>query len=59
MNIVDRLIKFHQEEGVPYSFISEKIGMNHNTMRAIVGGRMKIKQEQEEKLDKYLAMRGY
>lgn len=58
-NIVERLIKFHEEQGVPYTFLSEKLEMNVSSLRAVVGGRMKLKQEQKEKIDNYLSARGY
>ncbi len=58
-NIIERLIKFHEEEGVPYAFLSQKLQMNASSLRAVIGGRMKLKQEQKEKIDNYLSARGY
>lgn len=57
--LVDRLIQFHKIQGVPYSFISERIGMNPNTMRAIVTGRAQLKEEYVKRLNEYLRLRGF
>ena len=59
MDIVQRLVKFHEKEGVPYSFLAQKAGINPSSFRSVICGRMILKEEQEKFFDKYLKERGY
>lgn len=59
MSEIERLIYFHEEEGVPYTFIAKRLGINGNTFSGIVNGKNKPKPDQLKLIDEYLRERGY
>lgn len=59
MDLLERLKRFLQEEGVRPSFVAEKLNTNRATISHFTSGRRNLKESLAIKLDKYLQERNY
>lgn len=59
MELVDRLKKFHEEEGVSYKVVSREIDVSTGVMYNFTSEIRGLKPSAAEKLDEYLKQRGY
>ena len=59
MNLLDRLKKYHEIEGVSYKVISSAIGISIGVMYNYTSGIRDLKPHIKEALDQYLTEKGY
>ena len=58
-DLKDRLIKYHEIEGVSYKQIAKDLGISLNIMYNYTGDVRDLKPHIKLALDKYLTERGY
>lgn len=59
MELLERLKKFHEIEGVSYKIIAQTIGISIGVMYNYTSGIRDLKDHVQDALDEYLASKGY
>lgn len=59
MTLLERLKKYHEEEGVSYKVISRDIGISVGVMYNYTSEIRGLKAKVQDDLDQYLKERGY
>ena len=59
MDLIERLKKYHEEEGVSYKAIAAVIGISTGVMYNYTSGIRDLKVSKLEALNEYLTAKGY
>lgn len=59
MELLERLKKFHEIEGVSYKIIAQTIGISIGVMYNYTSGIRDLKDHVQDALDEYLVSKGY
>ena len=59
MEMLERLKKFHEIEGVSYKIIAQTIGISIGVMYNYTSGIRDLKDHVQDALDEYLVSKGY